>query len=312
MEAKDLISSGKEAFSILRELDRIRRALGPFRPDVKSLLINYRDRSSEMKTLIHVPDDLRRELRDVEIPAYEGYVITETFDAESMNRLEHPWLLQNGKWILDPTRLPRSEKYFVIMKGRVGSDILKQLVAVTAPSSPRCYDDRDAYWIHSAIRDPTILEKIWADLEVEDVSVDVRVGVERSFASGIPKDVRRALEAERDIMRAISSGDRDEEARAKYRYRLATRTTRVTHAEIYQTVSKLVSGEIFRGFVTVDPPYELCSIAPTQMGTLIPEKVAVGVETDLNLKRQAAQGTLLFMKKQFADKVSQEFKGLVK
>lgn len=68
---------------------------------------------------------------------------------------------------------------------------------------------------------------------------------------------------------------------------------------------KLVSGEFFSSYVTLDKPFELGSIEPhKELTSIIPERVKIGVLTDLNLDLPAVKGELSFMRKDFTDAVT--------
>jgi hypothetical protein len=299
----------KTGFDILEQLRKLYKALSHYKPETTSMRINYKDRSSDLTLYLSIPETIKRKIRHVEIPAYIGYKIYEMYD-ESFNRVDYVVEYKDGKWILHANKLPASEKYLVIMKGSISKEALDRIVKVHAPEDPKKDEESDKYWIHSAIKDMRILEQIWRELAVERVSTNVRVGVERYFTTSIPRPIRMMLKTRESLLRAIESGQR-ERARLESQYRYWRRKTGATTGEIYELIRRLVSGEIFTNFILVDNPYEISSIEPTTPVLFIPEKVGVGVETDLSFQRPAAEGYLTFKKKDFSNHVSEEFKRFV-
>lgn len=299
----------KTSFDILEQLKKLYKALSHYKPETTSMRINYKDGSSDLTLYLSIPDTIKRRIRHVEIPAYVGYKICEMYD-ESFNRVDYVIEYKDGKWVLHADKLPASEKYLVIMKGKISKEALDRIVKVHAPEDPKKDEECDKYWIHSAIKDMRILEQIWKELAVERVTTNVRVGVERYFTASIPGPIKKMLRTRESILRAIETGQR-EKSRLEFQYRYWKRKTRVTTGEIYEVIRKLVSGEIFTNFISVDNPYEISSIEPVTPVFFIPEKVGVGVETDLSFQRPAAEGYLTFKKKDFSEHVSEEFKKFV-
>lgn len=296
----------KNVFGIIKEVDEIIKKLGPYIPEVQSIRINYAEKNSDITLLLTVPRGIKRKIRKAEIPAYKGYTIYDMYD-DSLNRVHHVWEYKDGKWILDANKLPASEKYLLIMKGSISKEALDQIVKVHVPKDPKKEEELDKYWLHSAIKDMSILEKIWEELAVERVNLDVRVAVERYFTASIPRAIKMMLKSRRDLLIAIETRAR-EKARLESFYRYWSRIARARTGELWDLTRKLVSGEIFGNFLRVDYPYEIGSIAPVTPVLFIPEGVGVGVLTDLNFGRPAAEGYLSFKKKEFSDRVSKDFK----
>lgn len=123
------------------------------------------------------------------------------------------------KWLLDVTKLPSSERYWLAVKGRISKEFLDQLVSVKAAENPSRQEENDFYWIHSALRNADALQKIWTELNIEQVNTNVRIGVERMFASAIPQGIKDRLDLQKKLLDAIASGNRDEEQRLKTKYR---------------------------------------------------------------------------------------------
>ena len=298
----------KNALDVVASLQELITKIGPYTPEVKSLTIDYLNHNAVLKLLITVPASLKRNLRDIEIPAYQGYRIDEVFDGESLNRLDLPWTLKGSKWALDAKHLPSSEKYFVILKGQVSQTALDQIVRVFCPEDPQRSDEMDKYWINSAIKDMSILEKIYSELSIERVSTCVKVGVQRSFSSSIPRSVRNWLEARARADAAMDSTDRQRFFKEWVRYRAARRRVgQIAVPEVMGAVRKIFTPEVFVIFIQVDQPYRLEGITHLGHYGMIPDSIGVDVQTDLNFRIPAAQGNLIFRKRDFSQRVGKEF-----
>lgn len=299
------LSSAKTVLDIVEQLNKLYKALGPFRPETKGLRINYRERTSDLSLRLSVPDTVKRRLRNVEIPAYTGYTIHEIFD-ESLNRVDYAADYKDGKWVLHADRLPASEKFLAIMKGRIHKDALDHIVKVHAPEDPKKEEKLDKYWVHCTIKDRQILKQIWKELAIEQVNLGVRVGVQRYFTTAIPRQITMMLRTRRRLLDAIERGQR-ERSRLESQYRYWKRIAGISTSDIYDLIRKLLTGEAFSSYISVDNPYEISSIEPVVPTFLIPERVGVSVQTDLSYQRPAANGCLSFQKQDFSSTVSEAF-----
>jgi len=307
------LSAAKTGETMLKQLNEISERLKPFKPEVKSFRIDHLERSSEVKYLLLIPSGIRRKLkRKVEIPAIMGFRFDEMWDLDRIAPVNFSWGFQDNTWVLDLDKLPNSERYWLTIKGKVSNDFLKQLVSVRAAENPSKEGKIDKYWIHSALKDVSILQKIWNELNIEQVNADVRIGVERIFTSTIPKEIKNRFELQKRLLGAITSGDRNLEQTLKYRYRMLQRTPMISPSELYDLLLSLVSGDFFANFIQVNQPFSLGSIEPIKKFTvLVPEKVRVGVQTDLSFTMPVAKGDLCFERQKYLDSVSSKVKELL-
>jgi len=212
-EIATALAAAKSAEILSKQLREVSERLKPFKPDVKSFRIDYLERKSEVKYLLFIPAGLRRRLRrKIEVPAVAGFRFDEMWDLDTMKSVGFSWGFDGNKWLLDISKLPSSEKYWLTMKGKISTAFLNQLVSVKAAKNPCREGQIDKYWIHSALKDTEILKKIWSELNIEQVNTDVRIGVERFFTSAIPKEIKDRLELRRRLLSAISSRDRNLES----------------------------------------------------------------------------------------------------
>lgn len=285
--------------------------LGPYKPDVKSMTVDYLTRSTVMKLLLNVPAGIKRRVRDIEIPAYNGYSVYEVFDGESLNKLDLQWELKDGKWVTDAAKLPSAEKYFVTLRGAVTKDALSEIVGVFCPEEPKKEPEHDRYWIQSGIKDMSILENIYRELSIERVAVDVKVGIERPFSTSIPDKTRHLLEARGRAEDAMDSRDRERVFREWINYRAAkSEAKKFSPTTFTEIARRVVSPEIFILFLNVDEPFQLGGVVNIVQSNFIPEAVQVTVQANLNFKQPAAKGNLTFRKKEFSDRLSSEFKDM--
>jgi hypothetical protein len=313
MLSVDIVAAAKTTEILLNQLREVSEKLKPFKPDVKSFRIDYLGKNSEIKYFLLIPAGVRRMLtRKIEIPAIMGFRFDEMWDLDNMESVDFCWGFDGNKWLLDVSKLPSSEKYWLTMKGKVSTEFLNQLVSVKAAENPCREGEIDKYWIHSALKDTEILQKIWTELNIEQVNADVRIGVERFFTSAIPKEIKDRLALQKQLLSAISSGNRNYEQRLKYRYRRMARTPMLSPSELYELFSSLASGEFFSSFVKVNQPFVLNNIEPVRnLTVVVPEKVKVGVQTDLGYKMPAAKGDLYFQRRQYQDSVSSKVKEML-
>lgn len=301
---KDVLSTSQSGITLAKQIDGLFDAFRPFRPEVKRFRINYSDKSSEIKYLLTLPSGLKRRThRKIELPVTTGFKIDEVLDLYSTNLLNVDFDSTGNKWVFDANKFPKSEKFLITVKGNVTKDFLDRLVSVKCAKNPTKKDDLDCYWIHSALKDVSVFEKIWDELDIEEVNTDVRIGVERFFGSAIPEKIKKRFEAQRDLLVAVQQGQRNID-KLKYRYRHATMNTNISPSEIMDLVTRLASGEFFSDFVGLDAPFTLGSIRPKgKYAALIPEGVMVDVITDLNYKSPAAKGNLTFERKKYVAKI---------
>jgi hypothetical protein len=159
-EIASAIAIAQATKELLKELSALSEQLKPFKPDVRSFRIDYLGRNSEVKYLLLIPDGIRRQFkRKVEIPAITGFRFYEMWDLDKMETVNSPWAFNGEKWLLDVTRLPSSERYWLTVKGRISKEFLEQLVSVKAAENPTREGENDFYWIHSALRNAEALEQ---------------------------------------------------------------------------------------------------------------------------------------------------------
>ena len=302
------INKAKAGLDFVEKLSKLLEKMKNFKPQLKSLRVNYLEKTTEMKILLNIPQGIRRRFRHIEIPTYPGYTIHEIFDGNTFNRIDLNWRKKGQNWVADANKLTASDNFFAIMKGSLSQESLDQLVRLYCPEDPKRTPDLDLYWIDSAIKDMAILEKIYEELTIDKVATCVNIGVERQFSSAFPPEIRHWLRARAEADMYLSSRDRQKSFRSFYKLRLAQkRVGKLSSSDIYKLGARVLGPDIFMYYISVDKPFRIDGLLPLETEGLYPEKIGVRVQTDLNYKHPVAQGDLVYKKIEFASKLKEEF-----
>jgi len=305
LSANTAEAAAKSADIILGWLDKASVYFKPFRPEVKSMIVNYKNRRSEINLLLRIPEGVRRTIHFVEVPAYQNFTVRDMID-ESFGRVGGLWWYEDGKWKLDPSKLPKCENYLLMLRGTVPDETLNQLVRIQPAINRDQTEEVDRFWLDCMLRNVGLLEKIWRELSIDEVNVGVRVGIERCFSTTIPKEFKERLEATRRWVVAGRGRDREEVQRAWRRVRQVTQTSRVSVEEIVETIYRLTSGEAFGAFLDLEQPYRMGEIRREErfVGPF-PARMAVEASTELGLQKPIATGYLTFKKKAYTEKIKE-------
>ncbi len=307
----ETIRNTGEALDFIEKISKFLEKMANYKPEVKSLRINYLTKTTELKLLISVPRGIKRHFRDIEIPIYENYKVKEVFDCTTLNRLDIPWKQKNNNWLIDADLLKASDKYFVILEGGITDVSLEHLVKLYCPGDPKRTNEADLYWIDSAIKDMSILEKIYDELTIDKVTTNVNVGVERQFSSSMPREVKEWLAARAKADVYLGSSDRQNVFKSLYGLRVAQRRMgKLSPSAIHDLAEQALSPQEFMLYVSIDKPFNITQISAVNDAHWFPEKVGVTVQTDLNYKNPVAQGDLTFKKIDFASKLAKEVQKL--
>lgn len=299
------LNAADTSAGLVRQIDDILDVFRPYQPEIRKFRIDYSDKSSEIKYLLQMPSGRRRLThRKVELPATTGYRIDEVLDLDTTEMLEIDFDINGKKWVVNTNKFPESERFLVTLKGFVSDQFVNRLVSVDCAANPTRRKEDDLYWIHAALKDVSILEKLWHELNIDKVNMDVRIGVDRFFSSAIPKEISERFKVQSKLLNAIASGQRDL-GMLRYEYRKRRAESRISASELVELFTKMVSGDFFRNYIQVDSPFNLGYIEPFRKFTsLIPERVKVGVLTNLDFKMPAAKGNLIFERRKYGDSVN--------
>lgn len=282
----------------------------PYKPETKSMTINYRNLNAEIELLLFIPDNMKRKIRKVEIPAYQNFTVSEMRD-ESFNRIGELWSFEDGKWKLNASNLPPSEKYLLTLKGMVPKDALSKVVFVQPSANRDQTEEVDRYWLSSMIKNVDTLQKVWDELEVDDVTAKVNVGVERCFSTSLPKELKEKINATRRWIQAGHHKDREEVAKAWGELRRTKEKFKFSISDLVNMIHRLTADNTFSKFLYLDEPYSIGEIRREEAfrGTF-PERMYTEAITFLSLKQPAAKGYLSFKKKDYTEAIKNEFEKL--
>jgi hypothetical protein len=205
---------------------------------------------------------------------------------------------------MNSSALPASERYLLKLRGVVPQEAISDLIRIQPAQNRDQTPEADKYWLNSMIRNIDFLEKIYRQIEVNNVDIAVKVGIERCFSTTFPEELKRVLGASQRWIRAGYGRDRNEVQRAWQNLRSMAGSSRIDASAIATTIYKLTLGELFTDYLSIDTPYLLGEIKREErfMG-LFPEKMSVEATTDLTLKQPIATGYLTFKKKDYMKKI---------
>ena len=219
-----MLKHSKKPFEFVESIIEFLAKLRNYNPDLKSLRIDYLDKSTELKLLLSIPQNISHQNVGLEIPACMDLEIVEAFDAISLNKVNLNWQKKNNKWVASAKDLAASDKYFLILKGSIAAEALNDIIQLYCPRDPKRTSELDLYWIDSAIKDMTILDKIEKELTVDKVTTTINVGLERQFSSSIPTAIKEYFRARAEADIHLASRNPDLSYRSAYRLRMAKRT----------------------------------------------------------------------------------------
>lgn len=271
--------------------------------------INYNRRTSEMSFKVSVPEGWRKRHRKIILPAYHGFGVSKMMD-DSFTEHKHLWVRIGDKFVLDADKLPSAETYLVTMVGSVSKPALDHFVYIK-PAANRTIDETsEKYWLESGLRNLYTLEKIYDDLEIDDVNFNVSVNIDKIFRLAIPPEIKDYAESVRKLEGAALHTDRQAWFNAMRRYK--TQRRMLPHydpSSFKRLIGALTSKETISEYITVDRPYGLGEIHPPEKyHGVVPQSVTIGAVTSLTLRDPTAAGYLSFHKKSYIEKLQSVFK----
>ena len=302
--------NSKQILEALGWVDKVVDYIRPYKPETKSITINYRNLNAEIELLLFIPDSLKRKIMKVEIPAYQNFKVSDMRD-ESFNKIGGLWSFENEKWKLNASNLPSSEKYLLTLKGMMPRDALSKVVFVQPAANRDQTDEMDKYWLSSMIKNVDTLQRVWDTLQVDDVTAKVNVGIERCFSTTIPKELREKVDATKRWIQAGHHKDREEVSRAWNDLRRSKENFKFSVSDLVNMIQKLTSDNTFSRFLYLDEPYSMGEIRREEAfkGTF-PDRMYTEAVTFLSLKQPTAKGYLSFKKKDYTEAIRSEFEKL--
>lgn len=292
--------------------DKVKELFTDFRPETRTMSINFSRRTSQIGFQITVPEGWRKHSRKIKIPALSGYNILRMTD-EGFNEQKHLWGLIDENYVLNANQLPASEKYLVVMEGAVDENALKNIIFIK-PAANRDNDDKnDKYWLESSIKQPGILERIYQDLEIEEVNFGVHIDIDKMFGLTIPREVQEKTDAIKKLLKTSSSQfDRNQLIKAALEYKRQERIApSFDPGNFFRIIQRVTAKDMIRKYVEIDRPYDVGNIdQPEKYVGIIPQSISVQAITRLTLRSPIATGHLIFKRETYMDKLRSEFEKL--
>jgi len=280
--------------------------LSGFQPEITSLNVNLKTCESELELVVDIPDNVRRRLARIRIPAFGNFVIDYVQDG-SFRRIPQLWTLGNGRWIAKASQLPPG-KFLIRMHGSLPIEARLDLVRIQPALNRDRTDTEERYWLDSMLKSPQTLEAIYKSVNVDEVCVGVGISLQRSYAATIPREVSKKIEAVKRWVQVGKGIDRHEIFHEWRKYRGAQKATEVSVDEIIAAVYQLTKAEVFSKHVKADSPYSIGEIQRKDaLSGPMPEDMDVEARTRLTLKTPVAQGNLTFSFKAFESELAEIF-----
>jgi hypothetical protein len=296
----------KDVLSALEWINKVIGFLEPYKPIKKKMRINHANQTSEIALLLDMPNKIKRMVINTKIPAYDNFYVDEmlTEDFSPLNVSKFWTRTHDGYWILNSKDLPNNDKFFLRLKGKMPKEIISKMVLINEAINRDQTEDFDRYWIKCMIRDIELIENVWDMLEIDDVNVGIKVGINRCFSSAIPPDYTSKIKATQRFLRAGHGKDREELYRAWAALHRSQQSKGISPGEFMELISQLTSGESFENYVHVDEPYNLGTInRESDVSSILPKFMYVQALTNLDLNQYAADGYLVFHKKKYIENI---------
>lgn len=300
------------AAAIIGWYDRIKELFTDFKPETRSMTVNFSRGVSQIGFQVTVPEGWRKSKRKVKIPAIRGYRILRMVD-EGFREQKQLWKMSDGYFVLDANTLPASERYLVEMEGMVDESILKKIVYIKPAANRDNNDEDDKYWLESSIRQPNALEKIYDDLEIDDVHFGVVVNIDKMFGLTIPKEVKEKTAAVQKLLNVSSSNfDRNLLLRAAVAYRRQESISpSLDPGNFFRIIQRVTAKDLIMQHISIDRPYDIGNIKqPERYVDIVPQSINVQAVTKLTLRTPIASGYLVFKREKYMEKLRAEFKKL--
>lgn len=171
---------------------------------------------------------------------------------------------------------------------------------------------KNEYWMHAQLKNLRALQTKYGRLDLQDVDFFVDVAVHQDIKTKIPKPFTEDLEI---IAKWISEKERGKKYKLSMEHMRQQKTKRYAgrEQEVLKDLQDLFIPEHFRTFIEVASPFRYSdSIRGKEFYDKIPfptfpKAMKVISRTDLSLDKPAAEGRLVYKKKDFQDKISDVF-----
>lgn len=293
--------------SILGWYDKIKTNFTDFKPETRTMTINYGRKTSVIELALKIEDGFRKNHQKIKLPAYNDYQIIRMKD-DSFHNLKFLWQRDGNYWVLDASKLPSSEWFSIELEGSIQPNILKDLVHIKPAFNRDSDNDTDKFWLDASIKNPTIIDKMWQALEIQDVNVGVLVDVNKLFGLRMPSEIQDKAVMMQKYLRAGLLLDRQNMFRTASAYRQFEREIPFNPNDFLKIIQNLTGREIFMDYLNIDQPYSIGDIDhPKKHDGILPMDVRVQTLTNLTLKNPQSSGYLIFKRQKYLDRLEDEF-----
>lgn len=283
-----------------------------FRPEARSMTINFSSQTSTIGLAIVVEEGFRKNHNKIKIPAYKNFKITKMQDA-SFHQIHSLWKYDNKNWVLNARDLPPSDGYLIELEGAIEETNLKNLVHIKPSINRDSNDDVDRYWLDASLKNPKMLEQLWTELQIDEVDLTVKIDVNKMFALKLPQEIKDKADAIQKYLQAGRQGDRGLLFKAMQYYKREERKNPFHPNDFIRVIKNLTARNTLLDYISVDERYNIGEVDNfTAYNGIIPQDIKVHTLTNLTLQNPQALGYLTLQRKLYLEKIQEEFDKILK
>ncbi len=249
----------------------------------------------------------------MEVPASQVYEVRTIGFSPYPQTLKANITRHDGKLIIDLKPALKFDLFSIEIAYRMDEEFLKGLVR--ARSSPEPLSDSVRYELSAQLRNPEGLALGFSEVEIEEFPVSARVQISERINMNVPDYVKDLLKIETELLgeRNPHAGMRVVEMQRE-KTRLLRRLGKASLVDKIQDLSLLLTPSRFMNYVKTVEDFKLHQCERGKeffhaLGMLqLPKSMEVISRTDLNLKKPASKGTMIYESKKFDEEVADLFK----
>ena len=170
-------------------------------------------------------------------------------------------------------------------------------------------DEKNEYWMHAELKCPQVLKQTYNRVEIQNIDFTVNVGVSSDIKSIIPHTFENELSDSLALLREKNPHEMTRKA-MKLAYTKRERGNKKDDVmTVLSSLQRLFESRNFGHYISVekDFTYSHCYRGMENYGNVPyptwPLSMSVISRTDLDLNRPAAEGTVIYKKKDFLEEV---------
>ena len=295
---------------IFEWFEKIKSYFDDYKPEPKSMTINYSTKTCSIEMLLTVDDGYRKKHRNIKIPAYSQFTITKMQDI-TFTRIEKLWKLIGDEWVLNAKELPSGNTFFIEITGVINANDVNNLIHIKPSVNPDTDEHVDRYWLDASLNNPKMLEDIWNELQIDEINVGVKINVNKMFAMRIPALLKEKSDAIQEYIDAGLQGDRNEIHRTKSAMRKQFRLSGYTQNDFLNMISNLTTRETLLNYLTIENNYRIGDLKQPNYRGWVPQNIHVEAVTKLTLKNYQSIGYLTLKKKQYLEKIDENIDEII-